>query len=334
MNETLNRRAADVRQWNEVLPGRILLSFVSTRDERSAVFHDFLYEFSSLASKVTVSETMGEPDGMPAIQFEDSWIFQMIPEEKELDPFLGLLSAVAEGNSSGLSYPVKEKLLEIRQPSPMEIFISTMCPNCHAVMERLTRLPLANPLIKVRAIDGTLFYEQARERSVRAVPTVFLADGQRFVGQVRTEDVVDGLVHGDPSRMSAEVFAGMIHAGDAEALAEMMVERGQVFPGVVELLAGEEFSLRLGAIVALEWVGEASPELALKALDELWPRVDGVSLTVRGDIVYLVGEFGDEAWISRLEGMLARESSPDLREAIEEALSNLRKRAENSADSP
>lgn len=330
MNETLQSRASDIRDWNESLPGKITLRFVRTPDERSALFGDYLDGLSALAPKVGVSRTEGGPDEMPSIRLRESWTFHMVPEAKELDPFLGLLRAAAGADASGVSEEVKEKLHEIEEPSLFDIFVSTRCPNCPAVMDRLSRFPLVNPLIHMRVIDGLLFHERALEKSVRAVPTLFLADGQRFTGQVRPEEVADGLVRGDPSRMSSEAFARMIRAGDAGGLAEMMIGRGQVFPGVVELLAGEDFSLRLGAMVTIEEVAEASPRLALEALEHMWARMDGSPVSVRGDIVYLIGEFGDGSWILRLESLLIREPSPEVLEALEEALSNLRRKTDNN----
>jgi len=328
LNKTLENRASDIRIWNEALPGKIELTLLRTRDERSALLADFLHGLAGLASKVAVRESEGEPGEIPSIRLWESWTFHMVPEAKELDPFLNLLSAASTGDAAGLPEAVGKMLEGVAGPSLVDIYVSTQCPNCPAVMDRLCRFPLANPRIHVRATDGMLFRERALENTVRAVPTVFLGDGQRFAGQVRPEEVAEGLIHGDPSLMSAEVFGRMIRAGDASGLAEMMLKRNRVFPGVVELLASDVFSLRLGAMVAMEEVGEAAPRLALDSLEDLWARMEGAPVPAQGDMVYLIGEFGDAAWMGRLEKLLRREPSPELREAVEEALSMLRQKTE------
>lgn len=330
MNETLHRRAEDIRRWNRSLPGKIHLDLVRTEDERYFFLRNFLDTFTSLAPGVTVSETEGRPDERPSIGLQESWSFQMIPEDKELDPFLSLLGAVAEGDSAGVSPEVHEKLNGIQSPSRIDMFISTLCPGCPAVLDWLSRFPLINPRVHLRVVDVMLFHDTALEYSVRAVPTVFVPGGQRFTGRVLPEDVADGLVNGDPSQLSVEVFGRMIRAGDAGGLADMMLRKGRVFPGVVELLAGDLLPLRLGAMVAMEEVAEKSPRLALEGLEQMWARLERATFSARGDMIYLIGEFGDSTWIPRLESLLKRESSPELREVLEEALSSLRLKPENS----
>ena len=102
-----------------------------------------------------------------------------------------------------------------------------------------------------------------------------------------------------------------------------MLERGEVFSGVLDLAAGDLFSLRLGAMVALETVGELDPALARTALEPLWERMADASLPVRGDVLYLIGELGDDRWRPRLETLLKGSKEPELREAIQDALVSL-----------
>ncbi len=328
MSETIQRRADDISEWNRSLPGEIHLELVRTADERVVIFRNFLEAFTALATNVTFSETGGGAGGMPFIRLKESWTFHMVPEGKELDPFLSLLGAVAGEKPGDVPPVVKKKLDEIQTPSLIDIFISTLCPGCPAVVRRLSLFPLVNRLIRVKVVDVGLFYDMAEEASVGAVPTVFIAGGQRFTGLVSQEDIADGLIHGDPSKMSTGVFAAMIRAGDAGSLAGMMVRSGRVFPGVVELLAGDLLPLRLGAMVAMEGVAEKSPRMALEALDQIWTRIEGASFSARGDMIYLIGEFGDSGWIPSLEGLLKRESSPELREVLEEAISSIRLKQE------
>jgi len=240
--------------------------------------------------------------------------------------FTGIRPIVGMGGAAhGISGDVMEKLSEVKEVPLIDIFVSNLCPACPAVVDRLCRFPLINPLIHVRVIDGVLFHERAFENSIMALPTVFIAGGQRFTGPVRPEDVADGLIHRDPSKMSADVFARMIRAGDAGSLAKMMTRSGKVFPGVLDLLAGDYFPLRLGAMVAMEEVGLKSPELALESLEQLWARMEEMSLSARGDMAYMIGLFGDKTWIPRLESLLTPESSTDFREVVEEALMSLRR---------
>ena len=322
MNETLERRADAIRAWNDALPAVVDLHLIRTGDERSSRIEAFLNDLAERASKVRVSPETAEPGELPGIRIPPSWTIHGVPEGTELDPFLELLTRAATGEA-GVSDGLRTVLEGVEAPSLVDLYVATQCPNCPRVLARLAPFPLVNPRIRLRVFDGVLFSERAQEQGIRAVPTVLLADGLRYTGQVRAEEVAEGLLQGDPSRMRAEAFARMIQAGDAQGLAGMMLQKRQVFPGLLDLLAGDLFSLRLGAMVAMEEIGEKDPELAREALDLLWERMESADPSARGDIVYLVGELGDGSWRSRLQGLLEGEVPPDLREAVEDALESL-----------
>jgi hypothetical protein len=46
-------------------------------------------------------------------------------------------------------------------------------------------------------------------------------------------------------------------------------------------------------------------------------------MPVQGDIIYLIGEWGDGTWTRPLETALGRASDPELRETLEEALEKI-----------
>jgi alkyl hydroperoxide reductase subunit AhpF len=319
----LEERKDEITRWGGSLAGPVELRLVRSTDPRTDTLAAFCEALERISPAVGVREEEGE--GLPAIHIGDSWTFHMAPEDRELTPFLDLLSRLASGDP-GLPPEMAGKLEKVDVPSLVELYVSTHCPNCPEVMNRVSPFPLVNARVSLRVFDGMLFPEMAERHAVRAVPTILLADGIRFTGQVRAEEVIEALLNGDPARMGAEAFARMIHAGDAEGLAAMMIERGQVFPGVLDLAAGDLFSLRLGAMVALETVGEEAPHVAKEALGHLWDRMDGADLSARGDMVYLIGELGDDRWKPRLEALLEQSPEPELGEAIQEALESLSRR--------
>ena len=322
MNETLKRRADEIRTWNEALSGPVELRLATAEADELAPFESFLSELASLAPRVRVSGERCDGDGLPAICIGSSWTYHLVPEGSELSPFLDLLSRVATGES-GLSDALSSKLRQVDATAEMEIFVTTSCPNCPAVLTRLAPFPLANPRIHVRVVDGLRFPDRSGELRIRAVPTVLLPGGIRFTGQVRDDEVAEGLLRGDPAGMGIEALSRMVQAGDAEGLAGMMLRTKRIFPGVLEILSEELFSLRLGAMVAMETVGAEDPELARTALDALWKRMDSAHPSARGDIVYLIGELGDDGWIPRLRGLLVEDIPDELREAVEDALESL-----------
>ena len=167
MNETLKARSEDIRAWDESLPRHVELKLIKTKDERTLLFTAFLDEFSVLAPSIRVTEENGEQDGIPAIQIEDSWTLHLVPEGTELDPFLKLLKNTALGDVK-IPYRLTEQLKPIEIPTLVDIYISTQCPNCPAVLARMCLFPFANKLIQVRAFDGMLFTGMRFPCSVRS----------------------------------------------------------------------------------------------------------------------------------------------------------------------
>jgi len=106
-------------------------------------------------------------------------------------------------------------------------------------------------------------------------------------------------------------------------LADKMIEAGRVFPAFPDVLTQELFSIRLGAMVIMEDLGERAPALARTALEPLWQKMPGSDEAVQGDIIYLVGEIGDIDWVPRLEAFLNLGVSPDLEDAVQDALDAL-----------
>lgn len=314
-----------IRAWGDGLTAPVELTLMRSDDQRTASLYEFCHRLRQYAPAVTVREVTADEAHIPAILIRDYWTIHMAPEGRELAPFLDLLTKVAAGDG-GFSPELKKMLEAVSVPSLLDVFVSTQCPVCQGVVDAIVPFPLANPCISVRVTDGILFREKAEERSVRAVPTVFTADGIRFTGPARAEDVADALLKGDPARMSSEAFARMIQAGDAEGLAEMMLDSEQVFPGVLDLLAGEAFSLRLGAMVAMETVAERNADLAREILEPLWGRMKTANPSAVGDIVYLIGEYGDTGWKARLTDVIESSHESDLIEAAKDALRSLEER--------
>jgi len=91
----------------------------------------------------------------------------------------------------------------------------------------------------------------------------------------------------------------------------------------MDLLTQELFSIRLGAMVIIEDLGEWAPDLARTVLEPLWQKMSAVDETVQGDIIYLVGEIGHSHWVSRLEALLQVGVLPDLEDAVQDALDTL-----------
>jgi hypothetical protein len=210
-------------------------------------------------------------------------------------------------------------------PARIKIYVSSHCPFCPRVLKEIQPLAFTGSFLVVTVIDGALFPEMAEKDGVRSAPTTILDSGMRWTGLMRPEELRNALAHRDPSQLSAETLKNFVKEGNAGRLAEMMLQRDLVFPAFIDLLLHPEWSVRLGAMVTAEEIGERNPKLGREILPDLWERMESEAVqdSIRGDIVYLIGTLGSQEWIPRLERFLANSQSEDLREIAEEALQKI-----------
>jgi HEAT repeat protein len=115
----------------------------------------------------------------------------------------------------------------------------------------------------------------------------------------------------------------MLKEGNALQLAEMMLDSETIFPAFYDLLIHKKWHVRLGAMVALEEIASRNPELAVQVIDPLWERFHHAEDTVKGDIIYILGESGDHTIAPRLEMILGGQYHTEVREAAQEALEKI-----------
>ncbi len=312
-----------LRHWNDELRQSITVNLVRSRDERSEAFKVYLDSLGKLAPKIRIAPEDGEDGEPPAIVVERSLRFNALPQAGELKPFLELLSMV-DTREAGVPDSVRTRIEKIPWPASLKIYVTPQCPFCPGVLSRLIPVSFINKALLLRVIDGALFPEMAAQDSVRSVPTVILDDQFRWTGALKSEEVLDALEHRDPSRLSARSIKDILKEGHASRIARMMLDSGSIFPAFIDILAYPDWSVRLGAMVVMEEIADENPELAKEALQPLWDRLEAARDSIKGDILYLTGTLGDETWTSRLETLLETEESPEVREAIREAILTLK----------
>ena len=104
-------------------------------------------------------------------------------------------------------------------------------------------------------------------------------------------------------------------------MTEMMVAYEEIFPSFYDLLIHEKWPVRLGAMVVMESLAEKDFNLAGTASTPLMQRLDKVDASVKGDILYLLGIIGSPEIIPSLQTILSGTEDPELKDALEEAIS-------------
>lgn len=298
----------------------IRIRFYQTDDGPGRAMVKFCAHLQSLVPGIRI-ETEKSEEGAPFFEVLENVAFQAIPLGAELQPFLKCLSGA--GKEVLQTLPDPEVFSRITAPAKLTVFIAPFCPHCPQTVAALLSLAGACKNIHVRVVDGEMFAQDAADAKVRSAPTTILDHDFRWTGSVNLAEIVDAVINRDPSRLCADTLQQMIEEKSPDALSRMMLESHQIYPGFIQLLTHEKWSVRLGAMVVFEFINTASELLAHEVLDELWARFESASDDVKGDILYLYGESGRTEMIERVKQAQAASYSAPVREAAGEALAAL-----------
>jgi len=318
-----------IKRWNDGLSGKIEIDLILTEDERSTGFREFSDKLSNLASKLSINQIKDDENQVPAIKVGRSIYYHAIPLEAELEPFLEALTLL-DGNSFKLSGEVGNRLDKVKIPADLKLYIAKQCPFCPKSVKQLIPLTFANELIKLEIIDGTLFPEIAELDNIRSAPTVLLDENFRWTGATNLNEIVEIILNRNPSSLGTSSIISLLKEGNADQVAEMMLDHNSIFPAFINTLIHEKWPVRLGAMVAFEYIVEKNNALACQVINPLWEQFQSVEDRIKGDIIYILGETGNIEMVSRLENILySRIYHDEVRDAAKEALRKITERSDS-----
>ena len=306
-------------QWSKGLSSDIQLILNITEDKRSEEIRLFCRELSDLASRVKFKEKEGN---RPSIQISDNLSYNGVPGGSELSPFLEAVGYTVD-EFAFLPKVISEKVRAIETPVSMKLYVTQMCPNCPASVRSLVPLTIANKAVQLEIIDAMLFPELARGDDIQGVPTLILDSSFSWTGEVSMEEVVEVMTNSDPSCFSISTVERMLLEGNASAVAEMMLENGEVLPVLIDLLVDDKFTTRLGAMAAMEEVINRDVDLAHSIIQPLWDRFENVIEPMQIDLLYLIGEAGTRNTIPMLQTVIDGQHRDHVKEIAIEAIESI-----------
>ena len=228
----------------------------------------------------------------PFLAVKSNLRYFSLPTGLELAPFLQTLRILSAGGSR-LSLRTLKRLETFLIPTRLEAFIAPACPHCPALVVLCSDLALASSYLEVSIVDVTLFPAQARERGIRAVPTLVINGQERLVGALGEEVLVDRFVNRELAAFHSETFRRILKEGDARKLAATMLAEGEIPGSALKLLSNHDWTLRLGMMVVLEEIGTHRPELAPRACPDLVTLLSHQDPSRRADAALFLGLIGD-----------------------------------------
>jgi len=308
------------------MPAALTVRLARNHRPESLALAEFAAAWQRLVPEVAVLSEDIPDTALPGLIIGEKWRFHAVPTGSKLEVLLEILAAVA-GSAPALAPELRDRWEKLPLAPELTIFVAPQCPFCPQMVRQLIPLTVTTPAATVTLIDASLFLEVAREQEIKAVPTVIVNGLYRLTGAFQLDELVDLAAKTDPARLPTSVLERMMQEGQAGLVGEMMLAQGRIFANFLPLLWHPEINIRLGAMVALETVGGEQPELVAAILPTLWQEVSRSDTAVQGDLIYLIGEWGEGRWLQALAAARQAAADPDVREALEEALEKIEERA-------
>jgi alkyl hydroperoxide reductase subunit F len=219
------------------------IELVSSLDDskKSAELAELLDEIAELSDDITVRRADDDPRrpsfGIARLGTDVEVRFAGLPMGHEFTSLVLALLQVG-GHPPKASEALVAQIEGLEGEDVFETFFSLSCQNCPDVVQALNVISTLNPNIKHVAIDGAVFKDEAEDRKVMAVPTVF-RNGKLFAsGRMTLEEIVAKLDDGADERTAKEISEKdpfdvlVVGGGPAGAAAAIYASRKGIRTGV------------------------------------------------------------------------------------------------------
>lgn len=246
---------ADIREqlaeYLKLMENEVLIKISLGADQVSNDMAAFAEELAAMSSKIKI-----EQSGLPRtpsfsinrIGEETGITFASIPLGHEFTSLVLALLQVS-GRAPKVDDKVIEQIKRIKGEYHFESYISLSCHNCPEVVQALNVMTVLNPGITHTMVDGGVFRQEVENKSIMAVPSVYL-NGEPFgSGRMTAEEILAKL--GSTADVS-EFYAKepyevlVIGGGPAGASAAIYAARKGIRTGIVAERFGGQVRDTLG----------------------------------------------------------------------------------------
>lgn len=282
----------------------------------------FCDELKQLIPQIKLKKDDDVPFQQPAMVIgrHSNIAYHAVPTGKLLQLFLQALSEDRLEQADELGGNIAHQLSQINLPVALKTYVATQCPHCPEAVRRLQTLAAGSAMIRLRIIHSESFPQWTRADQIRSVPTTILDDQFRWTGAIEPKELLTMSLDRDPSQLSSASLRQIIEDGDAQRVANMMVQSDQVFAALMELLTHHRWSVRLGAMVTAEYLADQAPSLALELSDQLWHCFSDLDEQTQGDVLHVIGQVKSKNTRNYLEKVISGNYGKPVKEAASEIL--------------
>jgi thiol-disulfide isomerase/thioredoxin len=267
---------------------------------------DFIKNLSQMIPMDYEFESENEKElNLPAIEIKGANLFfHTVPRHSDLESFLLALkmSSELEGN-------LKKSEVKILT------FISPLCPNCKQTVDSLNRIAIKHGF-EHHILDVTLFPEIAEMKGVYGVPTIIV--NKIIIRSALGERYLEKLIL---SSLKGNYYDYVVHKLERGEIDDLKIlEETEIF---AELIAHENFFIRLGAMALIESILKNGGKISKKAKEKIIDMLNHNDGRIREDAIMMLGLIGDKEDISLIERFLG---DSNLSEPAKEAIEMIRDR--------
>jgi hypothetical protein len=307
---------------NETLSKEIQIGVIETQHKKSPAIVHFCETLGQLVPKIRIKLEKGDSKKLPGIRVHDGLTYRAVPSGTEVPPFTEALQLLGSGQAP-INELLSARVKNISLPTNLVIYVSAQCKFCPQAVRQLLPLPILNRHVRLTVIDAGHFPELAEKDEIQSVPTLILEDRFRWTGTFQLNEIVDVAVNRNVGSLGPASLEMLLKDGEASKLAEMMLEKAEIFPAFYDVLAHPDWPIRLGAMVVMDQLIERNPDLALQTLEPLQERFHKASNQVKGDLLYVFGEMQQKEMMPWLETVINGAYDPEVKEAALEAFDKL-----------
>jgi hypothetical protein len=199
-----NNIVEQLKGYFDKINGNIELVAFLNNSEKSAELDSFLQEVDAISGKVNYVKksfdndkadlekaNLTRPTSFTILKDgKNTGInFSGIPGGHEFNSFILAVLGLA-GLGKKLEGEQLLKVESVNKPVNIETFVSLSCTHCPDVVQALNLISTNNKNITTTMVDSAVFFEEAKEKDIQAVPVVFINGEQKSVGAKTIEELI------------------------------------------------------------------------------------------------------------------------------------------------